>query len=308
MARRKKGQSITGWIAVDKPVGLTSTQVVSRVREVFDARKIGHGGTLDPLASGILPIALGEATKTVSYITAGRKSYLLTVRWGQATTTDDGEGEIVEESDLRPDEGAILAVLATFIGRIEQVPPIFSAIKVSGRRAYEMARAKEEFELKPRPVEIYDIQLKSCPSPDEAVLEVQCGKGTYMRSLARDLGRALGTCAYVKALRRLSVGPFSQDNAISLDYLETLGHSPAALEQLLPLETALDDIPAIVLSEAEANRLRCGQPVSLMARMYRDRVEGLAKGDTVFVMTARNPVALTRYEAGEIHPVRVLNL
>ena len=308
MARKNKGRPVNGWVLIDKSLGTTSTQVVGRVRRLFDARKAGHGGTLDPLASGVLPIALGEATKTVSYIMQGSKRYRFTLKWGEATSTDDAEGEVIERSSRRPEEAEIHAILGRFIGEIEQVPPLFSAIRVEGRRAYDMARAKEDFELQSRRVEIYDLDLVAQHDKETASFEVTCGKGAYMRSLARDLGRALGSCAHVIALRRLSVGPFDENDAISLESLEALGHSPAALEQLLPVEASLDGIPAMALSEAEANRLRCGQAVSLVARLYRDRIESLKSGEIVYTTAGGKLVALARYEAGEIVPVRVLNL
>ncbi len=308
MGNRGKGRSINGWIVIDKPSGLTSARVVGRVRGILQAKKAGHAGTLDPLATGVLPIALGEATKTVPYVSEGGKRYRFTLRWGAATSTDDSEGEVIAQSDRRPASPEIDAVLASFIGRIQQIPPRYSAVKVGGRRAYDLARAQASFDLRARTVEIDDIALTDQPSTEEATFEVACGKGTYMRSLARDLGEALGTCAHITALRRLAVGPFREDHAISLDYLETLGHSPAAFEQIYPIETALDDIPALALSETEANRLRCAQAVSFMARIHRERIEKLSGGDIVFVTAGGRPVAMARYEAGEIHPVRVLNL
>ncbi len=308
MAAKGQAQAVNGWLVVDKPLGITSTQVVGRVRRVLRPRKLGHGGTLDPLATGLLPIAMGEATKTVSYVMDGRKSYRFTLRWGQATETDDAEGAVIEESDQRPEAAAIEAVLPDFTGEIEQIPPLYSAIKVGGRRAYDLARAQADFELKARTVTVYKLTLTEVPDRDHAVFEVVCGKGTYMRSLARDLGRATGTVAHITELRRLTVGPFTEDDAISLESLESMGHSPAALEQVLPVETALDDIPALALSETEANRLRCGQAVSMVARAHRDRIRDLRNGAIVFATSGGKPVALARYEAGGIHPVRVLNL
>ncbi|MCH8808533.1 MAG: tRNA pseudouridine(55) synthase TruB [Proteobacteria bacterium] len=308
MARRRKGRPVNGWVVVDKPLGLTSTQTVGRVRRIFEARKIGHGGTLDPLATGLLPIAMGEATKTVPYLQEGRKSYRFTLRWGQARATDDTEGEVVAVSDQRPAEAEIRAVLARFQGVIDQVPPSFSAIKVAGRRAYEKARAREDFQLDPRPVTIHRLELVATEAPDLASFEVVSGKGAYMRALARDLGVALGTFAHVVALRRTAVGPFTEDHAISLETLEALGHSAAASGALLPIETALDDIPALALTEAEANRLRCGQAVSMLARANRERIRGFDNGAIVYATSGGEPVALVRYEAGDIHPVRVLNL
>jgi tRNA pseudouridine55 synthase len=216
MARRRKGHNISGWIVIDKPTGLTSARVVGRVRQLYQAAKAGHAGTLDPLATGVLPIAMGEATKTVPYVTDDRKSYRFTLRWGVATSTDDLEGDVIARSDQRPDRAAIEAVLPSFTGRIAQVPPRYSAVKVEGRRAYDRARAQETFELRSRLVEIDAIGLIDQPSFDEATFEVICGKGTYMRSLARDLGETLGTRAHITALRRLAVGPFTEGHAISL--------------------------------------------------------------------------------------------
>ncbi len=308
MGRNRRGQLVNGWLILDKPVGLTSTQAVGRVRRLFDARKVGHGGTLDPLASGVLPIALGEATKTVPYVVDGAKSYRFNVKWGQATSTDDREGEVIAESDRRPEEEDIQAALPGFVGEIEQVPPLFSAVKVEGRRAYDLAREQASFELKSRQVSVHRFDLVNFLGPDEAIFQVVCGKGTYIRSLARDLGKALGTVAHVTQLRRLSVASFHESDAISLESLESLGHSPAALEQLLPVETALDDIPVLALSGAEAKRLRCGQAVSMVARHDSVRVKELANGSTVFTVSEGKPVAIARYNAGSVQPVRVLNL
>ncbi|WP_282604664.1 tRNA pseudouridine(55) synthase TruB [Pelagibius sp. Alg239-R121] len=312
MARKRKGRPVHGWLIVDKPLGVTSTQIVGRVRRALDAQKIGHGGTLDPLATGVLPLALGEATKTVSYAMDGRKTYRFEVCWGEATSTDDREGEVTETSDHRPERAEIEAALADFHGTIAQIPPRFSAIKLQGERAYDLARENREFELAARPVEIERFVLcdsdRDTFNPDLASFEVDCGKGTYVRSLARDLARKLGTVGHVSALRRTSVGPFHENDAISLESLEALGHSPAALELLLPVETALDDIPALALSETEAARLRSGQSVSMLARSRSDQVRMLNSGSIVFAKTGDTPVALARYEAGDIHPVRVLNL
>ena len=308
MARNRKGRPVNGWVVVDKPLGLTSTQVVGRVRRVFNARKIGHGGTLDPLATGLLPIAMGEATKTVPYVMEGNKAYRFTLRWGQATATDDTEGAVTAVSDRRPEEAEIQEVLPGFQGVINQVPPNYSAIKVAGQRAYDRARAQEVFELEARPVTIHSLVLASRAGADLASFEVICGKGAYMRSLARDLGAALGCYAHVVELRRTSAGPFTQDHAISLESLEALGHSAAASGALLPIETALDDIPALALTEIEANRLRCGQAVSMLARANLERIREFENGVIVYATTGGKPVALVRYEAGDIHPVRVLNI
>ena len=308
MARRKRGEKVDGWLILDKPLGLTSTQAVGAVRRLFDAQKAGHGGTLDPLATGILPIALGEATKTVPFVMDGTKSYRFTLKFGEQRTTDDAEGEVCASSEVRPEDAAIRAVLSTFTGLIQQVPPAFSAIKVDGERAYDLARDGEVVELAPRQVRIDALTLAERLSRDEAVFEVKCGKGTYMRSLARDIALHLGSVGHVSALRRLSVGGFTEDRAISLENLKTLGHSPAAFEHLLPVETALDDIPALALTNTEASRLRSGQTVGLLQRQDRDRIREFAPGCMVCAMSAGKLVALTRYDAGELVPVRVMNL
>lgn len=305
--RRKKGQKVDGWLALDKPAGITSTQAVNIVKRIFDAQKAGHAGTLDPLATGILPIALGEATKTVPYVMDGRKTYRFILKFGEARSTDDAEGEIVQTSDRRPTDDEIRAALPAFIGEIDQVPPAFSAIKVQGERAYDLARAGEAVELTARKVTIHALTLLERPNPDEAAFEVRSGKGAYMRALGRDLAMKLGTCGHITSLRRTAVGPFTEAAAISLESLKSLGHSPAAFEHLLPIETALDDIPALALTATEAIRLRSGQPVGLLHRQDRDRIYELSPGGMVRAMAEGRLVALTRFEAGELIPVRVMN-
>ena len=306
--RRKKGSKVDGWLILDKPVDLTSTQAVNIVKRILDAQKAGHAGTLDPLASGILPIALGEATKTVPYAMDASKTYRFTLGFGEARSTDDAEGEVVQTSGVRPTDEAIRAILPQFTGLITQVPPAFSAIKVEGQRAYDLARAGELVELQPRQVLIRSIRLLGRLGPDEATFEVISGKGAYMRALGRDLAIGLGTCGHIRDLRRTAVGPFTEQRAISLESLKALGHSPAAFEYLLPVETALDDIPALALTATEAIRLRSGQPVGLLHRQDRDRIYELAPGGMVRAMAEGRLVALTRFEAGELVPVRVLNL
>ncbi len=308
MARRKKGQKVDGWLILDKPIGITSTQAVAAVKRLFDAQKAGHGGTLDPLATGILPIALGEATKTVPFVMDGAKTYRFTLKFGESRATDDAEGAVTGTSDRRPTDAEIRAALPHFIGEIDQTPPIFSAIKVDGERAYDLARQGEAVELASRKVRIDDFRLVERLGPDEAVFEVRSGKGAYMRALARDLALDLGSLGHVSALRRLSVGAFTEAGAISLDALKALGHIPAAFEHILPIETALDDIPALALSATEAMRLRSGQPVGLLHRQDRDRIRGFDPGGMVCAMSEGRLVALTRFEAGELVPVRVMNL
>ena len=305
---RRRGQKVDGWVIVDKPIGPTSTQVVGKVRRLFDANKAGHGGTLDPLATGILPIALGEATKTVPYVMDGRKTYRFTIRWGEARNTDDAEGEVTGTSDVRPSESQINAALPAFIGVITQVPPAFSAIKVQGERAYDLARAGETVELTPRQIRIDGFRLASTDDADHSSFDVESGKGAYMRALARDLALSLGTLGHLSSLRRLRVGPFDESRAISLDSLVELGNSPAALRHLLPVETALDDIPALALTGDEANRLRSGQAVPLFRKSDLDRLKDLEDGDLVLAKSAGTAVAIARLEQGMLAPVRVLHL
>ncbi|HSE49820.1 MAG TPA: tRNA pseudouridine(55) synthase TruB, partial [Terriglobales bacterium] len=289
--KRKRGGKVDGWLILDKPVDLASTQAVNIVKRIFDAQKAGHAGTLDPLASGILPIALGEATKTVPFAMDAAKTYRFTLRFGEARATDDAEGEVVESSAKRPSDEAIRAILPSFTGLITQVPPAFSAIKVQGERAYDLARAGELVELEARQVLIHSIRLLARPTADDATFEVVSGKGAYMRALGRDLAMELGTCGHIRDLRRTAVGPFTEARAISLESLKALGHSPAAFEHLLPVETALDDIPALALTATEAIRLRSGQPVGLLHRQDRDRIYELAPGGMVRAMAEGRLVA-----------------
>jgi len=301
MSRRKTGDKVDGWVILDKPVGLGSTPAVSKVRRLFGAQKAGHGGTLDPLASGVLPIALGEATKTVPFVMDGRKEYRFTLRFGQARSTEDAEGEVTATSELRPTDAEIRSALAAFVGDIEQVPPAFSALKVEGKRAYDLARAGELVDLKPRRVLIERLELLGRPDTDHADFVVSCGKGTYIRSLGRDLARALGTVGHLSALRRTAAGPFREEAAISLPKLEALGHIPALLGALAPVATALDDIPALALTEAQADRLRQGQPV-LLTR------DAPPSGALLRAETGSRLVALVRSDGTSLKPVRVFNL
>lgn len=298
MARRRKGLTVNGWIIVDKPLGLTSTQVVGKVRRATQAAKLGHGGTLDPLATGILPIALGEATKTIAWCQDATKTYRFQVAWGEATTTDDAEGEVIARSEIRPQGPAIEAVLPGFLGEIDQIPPIFSALKVGGERAYDLARKGQFPELASRRVRIDALTLLGLPDADHGAFEVVCGKGTYVRSLARDLARALGTCGHVSALRRTRVGAFDESSAISVEKLQDLGHDPAPSGILLPVETALDDIPALALTEASAARLRQGQPVDVP----EDR------SGTFRARYADRLVAIVQADLGQARSLRVFNL
>lgn len=308
MARKRKGDPVHGWLAIDKPLGIGSTQVVSKVKRILNAAKVGHGGTLDPLASGVLPIALGEATKTVQYVMDGAKTYRFQVRWGEATASCDRESEVIATSPHRPTAEAITAALPAFLGEIEQIPPAYSAVKIDGQRAYDLARAGEEVEIKPRRVTIDSFTLLGRPDADHADFQVHCGKGTYVRSLARDLALALGTVGHVSVLRRIACGPFDLQNAISLESLEQLSQVPAPWTFLLPIETALDDIPALALTESEARRLQSGNPVSLSHVASRHPQAELAEGTVCRAMQAERLVALVRIESGEIRPVRVMNL
>lgn len=305
--RKREKRDVHGWIALDKPVGMTSTHAVAVIKRLFSAKRVGHAGTLDPLASGLLPIALGEATKTVPFIMDGRKVYRFTVRWGEERDTDDTEGRVTQTSGLRPTPEAIRALLPQFTGLIEQVPPKFSAIKVDGERAYDLARDGEEVELQARPVQIDRLELLETPDADQAVFEAECGKGTYVRALARDFGRLLGCFGHVTALRRTEVGPFGPEDMISLADLEALCHRAAAGEgsladALLPVETALDDIPALAVSRADAARLQRGQAV-----LVRGRDAPILSG-TLYVTVSGELIALAEADRGEIVPKRVFNL
>ncbi len=308
MARKRRGQKVDGWLILDKHAGITSTSAVAAVRRFFDAAKAGHGGTLDPLATGLLPIALGEATKTVTYVMEGMKTYRFTLKFGEARATDDAEGEVIATSELRPGDDEIRAALAGFRGTIMQRPPIFSALKIDGQRAYDLARAGEAVDLAPREALIERFELIGRPDCDHALFEVRSGKGAYMRSLARDLAEALGSRGHVSALRRIAVGPFGEAHGISLDLLGALGHIAAASRHLLPVATALDDIPALAVSDSEASRLRCGQAVGPIRRQDLERIGQFGSGAIFCAKSGGMPVALVRLEAGDLRPVRVLNL
>ncbi|WP_306028097.1 tRNA pseudouridine(55) synthase TruB [Stappia sp. MMSF_3263] len=311
MGRRSKANRnrIDGWLVLDKPVGITSNDALTRLKKIFHPEKVGHAGTLDPLASGLLPVAFGEATKTVSFAMDGRKVYRFTARWGEATETDDTEGEVVETCQIRPSAADITAILPEFRGTISQVPPKYSAIKVDGARAYDLARDGETVELAARDIEVHRLDLVECPDPDHAVFEAECGKGTYVRALARDIARRLGTCAHVAELRRLVVGPFDEADMIPLETLEELGQcapggglTGAHADFVLPVATALDDIPALAVSRQDAARLRRGQGVLLRGR------DAPASTGLVSVTTHGELVAIGEVERGELLPRRVFNL
>ena len=335
MSRKRKGDIINGWINLDKPVGLTSTQALGKVRRFFNAQKAGHAGTLDPLASGILPIALGEATKTIPFVQNSEKIYEFTVTWGERRDTDDGEGQIIATSDQRPNAADIEKLLPKYTGHIQQTPPQFSAIKVDGQRAYDLARGGEQVELKSREVFIETLEIIRHPGEgrdlhpnaqkipasvgmtlngmDHTSFRLSCGTGTYVRSLARDLGVVLGCQGYISALRRVQVGPFHENSAISLDKFAEMANSPALNEALLPLLIALDDIPALAIREDETAKLRNGQALSFIARPDVDRLKnaGLeidkAHKDAVAIYKGQ-PIALVEISGVTIKPVRILNL
>ncbi|PIE09744.1 MAG: tRNA pseudouridine(55) synthase TruB [Rhodobacterales bacterium] len=297
MARRRKGRDISGWMIVDKPAGVTSSAVVNKVRWALDARKAGHAGTLDPEATGLLAIALGEATKTVPYITDALKSYSFTVRWGQATNTDDTEGEVIATSDARPSEAEIKGALGNFLGDIMQVPPAFSAVKIDGERAYKRARDGEDVTLAARPLYVDELLLTDIPDADHAELEMTCGKGGYVRAIARDLGEALGCHGHVLTLRRLWSGPFDLEDAITWDEIERLARTPELDTHLLPLERGLDGLTEMRCADGSIARLRNGNPAPVL---------GSAEyGEEVWASYQGQAIAVGRYKSGELHPARV---
>jgi tRNA pseudouridine55 synthase len=295
-----------GWLVIDKPAGITSSRVVERVRRAI-GMKAGHAGTLDPLATGILPVALGETTKTVSFISKAEKRYSFCVRWGIATDTEDSEGAIVAESPIRPDAAAIRDALPRFIGAIAQRPPAYSAIKIAGRRSYALARAGKTTPLAERRVTIATLELTALPDPDHAEFTALVGEGTYIRALARDIAEMLGTRGHITVLRRLSVGRFSEAQAISLDLVTTLGHSLLDSGHLLPIEAALDDIPALALTADEAARLRHGQAIALTGNDEGARLDRLDDGTIVGARYDQLLVGLARIENGRLLPVRMIN-
>ena len=305
--RRRTKREVNGWLVLDKPVGMTSTHAVSVVKRLFAAKRAGHAGTLDPLASGCLPIALGEATKTVPFVMDGRKTYHFTVQWGEERDTDDAEGRVVASNPARPTPEAIRALLPRFTGTIAQVPPRFSALKIEGERAYDLAREGKVVELAARPVDIHRLEFVAMPDAEHTVLAAECGKGTYVRALARDLGRDLGCLGHVVALRRTAVGSFTQDCAVGLDALRALvapdsEHIPASAPVLLPVEAGLTALPAMVVSRSDAGRLARGQSVLL-----RGRDAPLMEG-WVAVSVQGSLLALAEVEKGELRPRRIFNL
>lgn len=313
MARKQKGNKIDGWVNLNKPVGMTSTQALGILKRALKPQKAGHAGTLDPLASGILPIALGEATKTVPYVQDSIKTYNFTVTWGEQRTTDDAEGPAIATSDKRPAQAEIEAILPLFHGEIQQVPPQFSAIKVDGARAYDLAREGEQVELKSRIVYIESLEIISHTEAATAFRCV-CGKGTYVRSLARDMGLKLGCFGYISLLERAAVGPFTLENAISLDIFQNPGDNLTPEQVLLPLQTALDDIPVLALKEQEAARLKNGNVLTLISKPDLDRMtQSGIEWDGQNIVTAlatygKKAIAIVEVEGPALHPIRIFNV
>ncbi|WP_114961838.1 tRNA pseudouridine(55) synthase TruB [Tritonibacter mobilis] len=300
MGRKRKGRDISGWLVVDKPAGLTSTAVVNKVRWAFDAKKAGHAGTLDPEATGVLAVALGEATKTVPFITDAMKAYTFTVTLGAATNTDDAEGEVIATSAERPSDEEIKEALLGFIGEIQQVPPKFSAVKVDGQRAYKLARDGEEVELSSRPLWVEELVMLDRPDADHVVLEMTCGKGGYVRSIARDLGEKLGCLGHVQELRRIWSGPFDAEDGVTLEQIDDLAKSPEIDQFLRPLEEGLADLPELKCTPEGATRLRNGNPGMVIA-------SDVEYGDEAWASLEGKAVAVGIYKAGELHPSRVFN-
>ncbi|MEL7099366.1 MAG: tRNA pseudouridine(55) synthase TruB [Pseudomonadota bacterium] len=301
MARRQKGRDISGWLIVDKPAGPTSTAVVNKVRWALNARKAGHAGTLDPEATGVLAVALGEATKTVPYITDALKAYSFTVRLGQATNTDDAEGEVISTSDVRPSDDAIKDALGQFVGDIQQIPPKFSAVKIDGERAYKLARSGEDVTIEPRPLWVEELVMTGRPDADHVTLEMTCGKGGYVRAIARDLGAALGCHGHVRELRRIWSGPFDAEDGITWDEIERLARDPALDDHIRPLEEGLADLSELIATDQGAVRLRNGNPGMV-------RASDVDYGTEAWASYQGRALAVGRYKAGELHPVRVFNL
>jgi tRNA pseudouridine55 synthase len=302
MGRKRKGRDISGWLVVDKPAGMTSTAVVNKVKWAFNANKAGHAGTLDPDATGVLAVALGEATKTVPYITDALKAYRFSVRLGQATNTDDAEGEVIAESDLRPTDEQIKDALAPFLGDIMQVPPKFSAVKIDGERAYKLARDDEDFEIAARPLWVEELVMDDRPDADHVVLEMVCGKGGYVRSIARDLGEALGCYGHVEWLRRVWSGPFdAEEDGISIEQINDMARTPELDDFLRPVEDGLADLPEVKATDQGAVRLRNGNPGMVIAH-------DIEFGEECWASYNGKPLAVGQLQGAELHPNRVFNL
>jgi len=301
MARKRKGRDLSGWLVVDKPAGMTSTAVVNKVRWALEAKKAGHAGTLDPEATGVLAVALGEATKTVTHITDALKAYAFTVRLGQATNTDDAEGEVIAESDTRPTDDEIKSALGPFIGDIMQVPPKYSAVKIDGQRAYKLARDGEDFEVEARPLWVEELVMTDRPDADHVELEMTCGKGGYVRAIARDLGEALGCHGHVVRLRRIWSGPFDAEDGVTLAQIEEMARTPALDDFIRPLEEGLADLPEVKCTAEGAAKLRNGNPGTVLP-------SDVEYGDECWASFEGRAVAVGRYKSGQLHPSRVFNL
>ena len=301
MARKRKGQDISGWLVVDKLAGMTSTAVVNKVRWAMGAKKAGHAGTLDPEATGVLAVALGEATKTVPYITDSLKAYTFTVRLGAATNTDDAEGEVIATSDMRPSDEDIKAALGQFVGDIMQVPPKFSAVKIDGERAYKLARDDEDFEIAARPLWVEELMLIDREDADHVTLEMTCGKGGYVRSIARDLGEALGCLGHVRELRRIWSGPFVASDGISIEQIDEMAKTPELDAYLRPLTEGLTELPEVKATAEGAVRLRNGNPGMVIAN-------DVDYGEECWASIDGDPIAVGVFKAGELHPSRVFVL
>ena len=304
-------KGINGWIIVDKQIGVTSRQVVTRISQTLNIKKVGHGGTLDPLATGILPIAIGEATKVISFIQNKMKKYTFIIKWGESTETDDSEGKVLEKSEYRPTQEEITKNINYFVGNVLQKPPIYSAIKINGQRSYKLARKNIEIDHKYRPVKIYDLVLKNIININSAEFEVKCGKGTYVRSLARDIAEKLNTKGHITSLRRLSVGPFDEKDTIFIDFSKEIIHSPSILSKILPIKTVLDDIPALFLNEVETRRVQQGQRIQLNSLQFIKDFEvkypNYNEFDKICAVKDKLLVALIKIEDGIMRPSRIIN-
>ncbi len=303
--------NINGWIILDKQIGITSRQAVTKISRILNIRKVGHGGTLDPMATGVLPIAVGEATKCISLIQQKSKKYSFTVKWGETTNTDDSEGEILEKSNIRPTKDQILDILNSFIGKIFQTPPAFSAIKIDGKRSYKLARNNISVKHQPREVEINKLILKNIVNSDFAEFEVLCGKGTYVRSLANDIAKKLNTKGHVTALRRHTVGNFSEKDTIFIDFFKEIIHSPAILKKMLPIEAVLDDIPALALNEIEARKLKLGQQIQFSTLEFKNKFlnkhPDFQEFEKLCAIKNNSLIAFVKIEADLVKPKRIIN-
>ena len=304
-------KNINGWIIVDKQAGITSRQVVTKISKILNLKKVGHGGTLDPLATGILPIAIGEATKVISLVQSKEKKYVFIIKWGVSTETDDSEGKVLEMSKARPTHKEITGILNCFIGNVFQKPPLYSAIKINGQRSYKLARQKIEIEHKLRKIKVYNLTLKKIIDVNSAEFEVTCGKGTYVRSLARDIAEKLNTKGHIISLRRLSVGPFDEKDTIFIDFFKEIIHSPSVLGKLLPIETVLDDIPALVLNEIEARQVKQGQKIKFESLQFIKNFElnypNYNAFEKIGAICNKKLIALIKIEDGKVKPARIIN-